>query len=91
MTGDRANQLIVLDEALNKLAAESPEKAELVKLRYFAGLSHQEAAQAWGFPVLPRIGTGLTPGFSCTVKWRMTGRVKKIAEFLKHNTAETRH
>jgi RNA polymerase sigma factor (TIGR02999 family) len=48
MTDDRAVQLLALDKALHKLAAESPEKAELVKLRYFAGLSHQEAAHALG-------------------------------------------
>jgi RNA polymerase sigma factor (TIGR02999 family) len=41
----RADELLALDAALEKLAAESPEKAELVKLRYFAGLSHQEAAK----------------------------------------------
>jgi RNA polymerase sigma factor (TIGR02999 family) len=45
---DRADELLALDAALDKLAAESSEKAELVKLRYFAGLSHQEAAQALG-------------------------------------------
>jgi RNA polymerase sigma factor (TIGR02999 family) len=48
MTDDRAEQLLALDQALQRLAAESPEKAELVKLRYFAGVSHQEAAQALG-------------------------------------------
>jgi RNA polymerase sigma factor (TIGR02999 family) len=48
MTDDRAEQLLALDQALQSLAAESPEKAELVKLRYFGGLSHQEAAQALG-------------------------------------------
>jgi RNA polymerase sigma factor (TIGR02999 family) len=47
-TDCRSDQLLSLDEALEKLAQESPEKAELVKLRYFAGLSHQEAAQALG-------------------------------------------
>ncbi len=31
--------LVALDEALDKLAAEDPAKAELVKLRYFAGLT----------------------------------------------------
>ena len=45
---DRADQLLSLHEALEKLEKESPEKAELVKLRYFAGLSHQEAALALG-------------------------------------------
>ena len=34
--------------AVPALAAEDPVKAELVKLRCFAGLSHQEAARALG-------------------------------------------
>jgi RNA polymerase sigma factor (TIGR02999 family) len=36
--------LLALDEALTKLAAQEPVKAEVVKLRYFAGLSLEEAA-----------------------------------------------
>src|SRR5688572_2191982 len=48
LTDDRASELLSLHAALEKLEAESPEKAQLVKLRYFAGLSHQEAAQAIG-------------------------------------------
>jgi RNA polymerase sigma factor (TIGR02999 family) len=36
--------LIALDEALGRLAELEPAKAELVKLRYFAGLSLEEAA-----------------------------------------------
>jgi RNA polymerase sigma factor (TIGR02999 family) len=47
-TDERADELLALHEALEKLEQESPEKAELVKLRYFAGLSHQEAALALG-------------------------------------------
>jgi RNA polymerase sigma factor (TIGR02999 family) len=43
-----ADQLLALHEALDKLAREDPVKAELVKLRCFAGLSHQEAARALG-------------------------------------------
>ncbi len=39
------DQLLAIDEALNKLAAQQPEKAELVKLRFFAGLSIEEAAR----------------------------------------------
>ena len=42
------NDLLALDDALNKLAAEDPSKAELVKLRYFAGLTLAQAAQAMG-------------------------------------------
>ena len=40
--------LLALDEALAKLAAAEPAKAELVKLRYFAGLTMPEAAAALG-------------------------------------------
>ena len=47
-TGSKSDNLLALDEALTKLAAEEPEKAELVKLRYFAGLSVEEAADALG-------------------------------------------
>ena len=38
------DDLLALDEALSRLAAREPAKAELVKLRYFAGLSIDEAA-----------------------------------------------
>lgn len=37
--------LIALDEALNKLHQKDPRKAELVKLRFFVGLTIQEAAK----------------------------------------------
>jgi RNA polymerase sigma factor (TIGR02999 family) len=39
-----AQDLIALDEALTRLAAAEPEVAELVKLRYFAGLTIPQAA-----------------------------------------------
>jgi len=45
---ERPDELLALDEALTLFAKESPEKAELVKLRYFAGLSEQEAAEVLG-------------------------------------------
>ena len=38
--------LLALDEALTRLEQDSPERAALVKLRYFAGLSLADAAQA---------------------------------------------
>ena len=40
--------VLAIDEALTRLAAEDPVKAQLVTLRYFAGLSVQEAADALG-------------------------------------------
>jgi RNA polymerase sigma factor (TIGR02999 family) len=44
----RSEQLLALDEALDELERHDAQAARLVKLRYFAGLSHQEAAQALG-------------------------------------------
>jgi RNA polymerase sigma factor (sigma-70 family) len=40
--------ILALDEALARLAAESPQKAHLVELRYFAGLTYEEAANTLG-------------------------------------------
>jgi RNA polymerase sigma factor (TIGR02999 family) len=43
-----ATDLLALDEALTKLSTLHPEKAQLVKLRYFAGLTAAESAEAMG-------------------------------------------
>jgi RNA polymerase sigma factor (TIGR02999 family) len=40
------DKLLALDEALEQLAAEQPEAAQVVKLRYFAGLTIEETAAA---------------------------------------------
>jgi RNA polymerase sigma factor (TIGR02999 family) len=40
--------LLALDEALTRFAAQEPEAAKIVELRYFAGLSIDEAADALG-------------------------------------------
>jgi RNA polymerase sigma factor (sigma-70 family) len=45
---DDADGLLALDEALSRLAEEDPAAARVVQLRYFAGLSIEEAAQALG-------------------------------------------
>lgn len=45
---DPPDELLALDEALVQLTQEHPEKALLVNLRYFGGLTHGEAAQAMG-------------------------------------------
>lgn len=42
------DQLLAVDEALTKLALDDPAAAEIVKLRYFAGLTVDEAGQALG-------------------------------------------
>ena len=43
-----SEDLLALDEALAKLEAEDPVKAQLVKLRYFAGLTAEQAADLLG-------------------------------------------
>src|SRR6185295_18755823 len=43
-----AEDLLALDQALTKLAAEEPVKAELVKLRFFTGLTIPQAAEVLG-------------------------------------------
>jgi RNA polymerase sigma factor (TIGR02999 family) len=44
----RSDDLVALDEALGRLERHDADVARLVKLRYFAGLSHQEAAELLG-------------------------------------------
>ena len=45
------DDILGLDEALRKLEQKDPRKAQLVKLRFFAGLTTAQAAQALGFSV----------------------------------------
>jgi RNA polymerase sigma factor (TIGR02999 family) len=45
---DRPEELLALDEALAELERHGEQAARLVKLRFFAGLSHQQAAEALG-------------------------------------------
>jgi RNA polymerase sigma factor (TIGR02999 family) len=49
--GDGSVDVLDLDEALAKLAEQEPLKAEVVKLRYFAGLSLEETAACMGISV----------------------------------------
>jgi DNA-directed RNA polymerase specialized sigma24 family protein len=41
-------QILLLDEALTRLAAVRPQAAELVKLRFFSGLTEEQAAPLLG-------------------------------------------
>jgi RNA polymerase sigma factor (TIGR02999 family) len=43
-----SHDILAVDEALSKLATEDPVKAELVKLRYFGGLSVEDAGRVLG-------------------------------------------
>jgi RNA polymerase sigma factor (TIGR02999 family) len=46
--GPRDVDLLALDAALDELATRDPEQARLVELRFFGGLSHEEAAESLG-------------------------------------------
>ena len=45
------DELLAVHDALDKLAAEDPKKAELAKLRYFVGMTFEEAAEVLGISV----------------------------------------
>jgi RNA polymerase sigma factor (TIGR02999 family) len=47
-------QMLAVNEALDKLAVERPLEAQLVKLRFFVGMTNVEAAEALG--ISPRTG-----------------------------------
>jgi RNA polymerase sigma factor (TIGR02999 family) len=47
-TASPDDRILLIDEALEELAREDPLEARVVKLRYFAGLSHQEVAALLG-------------------------------------------
>ena len=45
VTERRSEELIALDEALERLAAQDPRKSQIVELRYFGGLTVEETAE----------------------------------------------
>jgi RNA polymerase sigma factor (TIGR02999 family) len=45
---DADQELLVVDEVLDKFTQQHPVKAEVVKLRFFAGMTHDEIAQVLG-------------------------------------------
>jgi DNA-directed RNA polymerase specialized sigma24 family protein len=42
------DELLAINEALDRFSQHAPQKAELVKLRYFAGFGLKEAGQVLG-------------------------------------------
>jgi RNA polymerase sigma factor (TIGR02999 family) len=45
------DRLLVLNEALDRLAEEHPRKARLIELRYFGGMTAEDSATALALPV----------------------------------------
>jgi RNA polymerase sigma factor (TIGR02999 family) len=52
MSEQRADELVVLDEALSDLAKLDQRKARVVELRYFGGLSLEETAEVLGISLM---------------------------------------
>ena len=52
------DDLLDIDDALNRLADEYPVAADLVKLRFFGGMTLGDASQALGIRAEPPTGTG---------------------------------
>lgn len=48
VANDRSQELLALDDALGELERHDAQAAQLVKLRYFAGFGHQQAAEMMG-------------------------------------------
>jgi RNA polymerase sigma factor (TIGR02999 family) len=68
-----ADDLIALDEALERLNQQDRIKADLVKLRYFAGLTIPQAATAWASPTLLPKGIGSTRVVGCRLRYKGSG------------------
>ena len=51
VSNDSSDQLLALDDALHALADMDPNKAKIVELRYFGGLSIEETAEVMGVSV----------------------------------------
>jgi RNA polymerase sigma-70 factor (ECF subfamily) len=49
-TEERASELVALDDALSALAVEDEQKARLVELRFFGGLTAEESSEVTGLP-----------------------------------------
>jgi len=50
-TNAKDEELLAMDDALERFTALDPQKAELVKLRYFVGMTNEEAAEILGISV----------------------------------------
>ncbi len=77
-TQDNDDTILAIHEALEKLAGQSPQKAEVVKLRYFAGMEHTEIAEALGLsePTVRRHWAYARSWLYAELKVRMAGEAK---------------
>ena len=83
------DDLLALDEALTRLAGADPTAAELVKLRYFAGLTIPQAAEALG--IRARFADRLWAYACAGCAPHFPAARKEPTEFLGANSAPMAH
>ena len=66
VSADRDEDVLALDEALEKLAALDPRQAKIVELRFFGGLSVDETAEVLGVEADDRTRMDRVPGVVAT-------------------------
>ena len=92
-----ARRFVRVEEAMTALAAVAPDKARVVELRYFGGLSIQDTAESWTSPLSPSnaIGRSLAPGLSLVERVMRTddfSRVESLfAELVELEPGGARH
>jgi hypothetical protein len=69
VAGESDEDLLAMHEALGQLAAHDPVKAQLVELRFFAGLTLEQAAACLDISPPAPTGPGATPAPGCTPPW----------------------
>ena len=78
------DDLLALNEALDRLEQRDSASAELVKLRFFAGLRCPRLPKRWGFRCEQPSGTGLTPAPGSTASSpRVTSATRADAEVFR--------
>ena len=85
-----SDELLALDEALERARGRRSGGTQVVKLRYFAGLSIEETAAAWASPPELQTVTGLTPRRGCSGNWPIEFRTKNL-NFRGTSWANTSH
>jgi len=87
---DRSHDLLAINEALEELGRHDPQAAELVTLRYFAGLGHQQAAEVLG--ISRRAADRLwTLARAWLFRRLYDGQAELSSSFLRANVSQSTH
>ena len=84
-----SDDVLALNEALEELAKRQPTTAELVKLRYFAGLTNVDAAKSLVFRRVKPMGSGPMHVSGCTSEFTATSVKLRISQLFSRKSKET--